>query len=263
MVWKVKDSPDEEKKKDKASASTTKAKKNSVHKGNSFGNSDTFYSTNHLIRIAQKKTCCPHCGAHDFFKTRTSMSRLWLLIISDQNPDLKCKRLFKILQQLQKELHSSKPSEIEVEESRLHIKSDSLLVVNQMNGEFAAKDLKMTSYLRIAKAKSKIFKPFPIEQIPKDLNTQVDALANLGSALSKPLFNTITIVHLLTPSIDHEDALQIDNEEGDWSSEIMNYLTHDQLPEDGMEDRKIRFKASRYVVILGRLYRRSSTGLNL
>ncbi|KAI3672721.1 hypothetical protein L6452_38818 [Arctium lappa] len=54
MVWRVKDSS-EEKKKDKAFKSTTNAKNNSVHKGKSFGNSDRYYSTNHLIRIAQRK----------------------------------------------------------------------------------------------------------------------------------------------------------------------------------------------------------------
>ncbi|KAI3702199.1 hypothetical protein L6452_27926 [Arctium lappa] len=67
MIWRVKDSS-EEKKKYKASASTTNANKNSVHKGNSFGNSDIYYSTNHLIRVAQKKICCSYCGAHDFEK---------------------------------------------------------------------------------------------------------------------------------------------------------------------------------------------------
>ncbi|KAI3664876.1 hypothetical protein L6452_43487 [Arctium lappa] len=51
MVWRVKDSS-EEKKKDKAFKSTSNAKKNSVHKDKSFGNSDIYYSTNHLIRIA-------------------------------------------------------------------------------------------------------------------------------------------------------------------------------------------------------------------
>ncbi|KAI3707588.1 hypothetical protein L6452_26214 [Arctium lappa] len=145
----------------------------------------------------------------------------------------------------------------------LHVKSDSLLVVNQINGEFAAKDSKMTPYLKVAKAKSAKFEPFSIEQIPRDLNTQEDALANLGSALSKPLFDTIPMVHLTTSSIDHDDIGQIDDEEEDWSSDIMNYLTREQLPEDRAEARKIRFKASRYVMIQGRLYRRSSTRLNL
>ncbi|KAI3746658.1 hypothetical protein L6452_09097 [Arctium lappa] len=71
----------------------------------------------------------------------------------------------------------------DLREKGLHVKSDSLLAVNQMNGEFAAKDSKMTAYLKVAKAKSAKFEPFSIKQIPRDLNTQADALANLGLAL--------------------------------------------------------------------------------
>ncbi|KAJ9535562.1 hypothetical protein OSB04_un001302 [Centaurea solstitialis] len=61
----------------------------------------------------------------------------------------------------------------------LHVRSDSLLVVNQINGEFQAKDSKMVSYLKIAKDKIARFDKFSIEQIPRDLNMQADALANL------------------------------------------------------------------------------------
>ncbi|KAI3759392.1 hypothetical protein L6452_07169 [Arctium lappa] len=42
--------------------------------------------------------------------------------------------------------------------TKLHVKSDSLLVVNQMNGYFAAKDSRMTAYLEITKDKSEEFK---------------------------------------------------------------------------------------------------------
>ncbi|KAI3771139.1 hypothetical protein L6452_02297 [Arctium lappa] len=66
MVWRVKGSSDQEKKNDKAYASTSKAKRNSAHKGKSFDNLDMLYSTNHLIRVALKKICCSYCGAHDF-----------------------------------------------------------------------------------------------------------------------------------------------------------------------------------------------------
>ncbi|KAI3770601.1 hypothetical protein L6452_01741 [Arctium lappa] len=63
----------------------------------------------------------------------------------------------------------------------LHVKSDTLLVINQMNGEFEAKESKMTAYLKVAKAKSEVFQHFSITQIPMDQNTQADALANLGT----------------------------------------------------------------------------------
>ncbi|KAI3757912.1 hypothetical protein L6452_05456 [Arctium lappa] len=149
--------------------------------------------------------------------------------------------------------------------TRLHVRSDSSLVVNQINGEFAAKDSRMIAYYKKVKEEAKKFSHFVIEQIPRDQNTQADALANLGSALSRTTFDNIPIVHLATPSIKEDDNISVApiEEENSWSDDIRNYLEHDQLPDDKMEARKIRFKASRYVMIRGQLYRRSSTGLNL
>ena len=72
--------------------------------------------------------------------------------------------------------------------TELNVSSDSLLVVNQIKGEFAAKDAKMTSYLDLAKKKSKEFQEFSVQQVPRNQNTQADALANLGPALSGNTF---------------------------------------------------------------------------
>ena len=67
----------------------------------------------------------------------------------------------------------------------LHVKSDSLLFVKQMNSEFQTKDSKMMAYLKLANERSKQFEKFTIEKIPRDQNTQADALANLGSAFNR------------------------------------------------------------------------------
>ncbi|KAI3771957.1 hypothetical protein L6452_03129 [Arctium lappa] len=149
--------------------------------------------------------------------------------------------------------------------THLHVRSDSSLVVNQINGEFAAKDSRMIAYYKIVKEEAKKFSRFIIEQIPRDQNTQADALANLGSALNQTTFDSIPIVHLATPSIkdDNNTLVAPIEEENSWPDDIKNYLENDQLPDDRIEARKVRFKASRYVVIRGQLYRRSSTGLNL
>ncbi|KAJ9536419.1 hypothetical protein OSB04_un000411 [Centaurea solstitialis] len=57
---------------------------------------------------------------------------------------------------------------------QLHVRSDSLLVVNQVNGDFQAKDSKMMSYLKAVKDRIARFEHFLIEQIPRDLNMQAD-----------------------------------------------------------------------------------------
>ncbi|KAJ9542437.1 hypothetical protein OSB04_028943 [Centaurea solstitialis] len=114
----------------------------------------------------------------------------------------------------------------------LHVRSDSLLVVNQINGEFQAKDSKMISYLKIAKDKIARFDKFSIEQIPRDLNMQADALANLGSAFNEPTLESVPIIHLMSPTIEEAQMIE---ENHDWSNDIWNYLKNDQLPEDKLE----------------------------
>ncbi|KAJ9544403.1 LOW QUALITY PROTEIN: hypothetical protein OSB04_024110 [Centaurea solstitialis] len=142
----------------------------------------------------------------------------------------------------------------------LHVRSDSLLVVNQINGEFQAKDSKMISYLKIAKDKIARFDKFSIEQIPRDLNMQADALANLGSAFNEPTLESVPIIHLMSPTIEEAQMIE---ENHDWSNDIWNYLKNDQLPEDKLEARKVRLKSSRYTIFDDQLYRRSTTGLIL
>uniref|UniRef100_A0A803N973 RNase H type-1 domain-containing protein n=1 Tax=Chenopodium quinoa TaxID=63459 RepID=A0A803N973_CHEQI len=62
----------------------------------------------------------------------------------------------------------------------LEVISESLLMVNQVNGEYAAKDARMVAYLEVTKKLIKEFKEFKIDQVPRNLNTEADALANLG-----------------------------------------------------------------------------------
>ncbi|KAJ9556549.1 hypothetical protein OSB04_011163 [Centaurea solstitialis] len=146
---------------------------------------------------------------------------------------------------------------------QLHVRSDSLLVVNQVNGDFQAKDSKMMSYLKAVKDRIARFEQILIEQIPRDLNMQADALANLGSAFHDPFMENIPILHLTTATIAANDEVQMNEELYNWSLDIWNYLKHDQLPEDKMEARKTRSKASRYTIFEDQLYRRSTTGLLL
>ena len=70
-------------------------------------------------------------------------------------------------------------TELEVES--LNIYSDSHLVVNQVQGNYIAKDRCMMAYLDEVKAMSMKIKNFKICQIPKEENKQVDAMANLAS----------------------------------------------------------------------------------
>ncbi|KAJ9558912.1 hypothetical protein OSB04_013526 [Centaurea solstitialis] len=130
----------------------------------------------------------------------------------------------------------------------LHVRSDSLLIVNQVNGDFQAKDSKMMTYLDVVKNRIAQFVRFTIEQVPRDLNMQADTLANLGSAFNDPSLENIPILHLMAPTIEAKEEVHMNEDSSNWSLDIWNYLKHDQLPSDKMEARKVRFKASRYTI---------------
>ncbi|XP_021762896.1 uncharacterized protein LOC110727596 [Chenopodium quinoa] len=146
----------------------------------------------------------------------------------------------------------------------LDVYSDSLLVVSQITGDFAAKDSEMTAYLDIAKEKAKHFEPFTISQIPRNQNAQADALANLASALKKTTFTNIPLVHLQKPFVSFKEILLVDdiNNDDDWTKPIIDYLTKDILLNDKAESRKLKYKASGYHIIDGVLFHKSASGLS-
>ena len=74
---------------------------------------------------------------------------------------------------------------------RIKILSDFELVVNQMNGIYQARDLKMTTYLKKAMELKEHFSNVNIEQIPRDENSHTDALANLNSTVQVTESNRI------------------------------------------------------------------------
>ncbi|XP_048496342.1 uncharacterized protein LOC125495612 [Beta vulgaris subsp. vulgaris] len=170
----------------------------------------------------------------------------------------------------------------------LKVFSDSLLIVSQIKGKFAAKYFKMAMYLEIAQRKSKVFDPFDILQIPRDQNAQADALANLGSYLRDISFTSVPIVHLANSAVakNVEDTIAATTEQPQdtqkvvgsignhvatsdpdveevsvsWTKPLYDYLANDVLLANKAEARKIRFKASTYMLIQGVLFKKSAAG---
>ncbi|KAG7548005.1 Integrase catalytic core [Arabidopsis suecica] len=70
---------------------------------------------------------------------------------------------------------------------------DSQLVVNQFNGDYEAKDLRMEAYLEVVKDLSKDFKKFELVRIPRGENTTADALAALASTSDPELKRVIPV----------------------------------------------------------------------
>lgn len=62
------------------------------------------------------------------------------------------------------------------------LKSDSLRVVSQRNGEFECKEASMSKYMQLIQEKVKTLKRFVIDQVPRTENHKADALSKLASS---------------------------------------------------------------------------------
>ncbi|KAL0826877.1 hypothetical protein Bca101_050554 [Brassica carinata] len=78
--------------------------------------------------------------------------------------------------------------------------SDSQLIINQVQGEYQAKDDSMIQYLAVAQLLIKIFKSCKLTQIPREQNSQADALANLESTLETNSQMSIPLLVLQWPA---------------------------------------------------------------
>ena len=68
---------------------------------------------------------------------------------------------------------------------------------------------------------------------------------------------TIPMAHLLQPSIvEHAEVGVIMNESNKWITPIKEYLINDNLPNDSLEAKRLRYRVTRYLVLSGELYRR-------
>jgi ABC-type transporter Mla subunit MlaD len=153
-------------------------------------------------------------------------------------------------------------SAIALQANSLHIYCDSLLVVNQISGDYAAKDEKMKTYLTEAKKLLGKFKHVQIEHISRDLNGHADALASLASAVAPELRRTISVGVQNLPSVGEviNEVCSVDQSLS-WMSPILAYLKDDILPADRKEADRVRRVAPRYWVSKeGHLYKRSYTG---
>ena len=70
----------------------------------------------------------------------------------------------------------------ELEANRLRIPSDSQLIVGQVNGEYEAREDRMTRYLKLVRNAMNWFDEVTLVQVPHEQNTEANALAKLASS---------------------------------------------------------------------------------
>ena len=78
----------------------------------------------------------------------------------------------------------------------IQVFSNSQLIINQVQGEYQAKNDSMIQYLVVAQRLIKKIKSCKLTQIPREQNSQADGLANLGSALKTNSYMSIPLLVL-------------------------------------------------------------------
>ncbi|XP_021827276.1 uncharacterized protein LOC110767920 [Prunus avium] len=137
---------------------------------------------------------------------------------------------------------------------RIKMIGDSNLVLSQLQGDFAVKEMTLAPYRTTAEKLMGAFEQIALEHIPGITNRYANALATLGSKLSftKEQPN-IAVIRKDMPTVEAMSLEEVP-EEGDWRTCIQEELV--SLRKEG----SIK-KLKEYVVILGELYRRLPSGI--
>ncbi|XP_074337018.1 uncharacterized protein LOC141674193 [Apium graveolens] len=136
-------------------------------------------------------------------------------------------------------------------------RSDSELVVNQVNGGFQARGPRTELYLRCTQRLIGMFKEVRLECVPWEKNSNADALAKMGSQQEAVLLGSIPLEIQEVPSIPEIDTMQVDEAPKEtWMTPILAYIRKGILLEDKFKARRLRYQAARYVIYDEVLYKR-------
>ena len=126
------------------------------------------------------------------------------------------------------------------------MKTDSQLVVNQILGEYEARNANMQKYLKKTQEMISGFEAVHVERLPRSQNEQVDALSKLGSSSMQNLKRSV-LVEVKPLSAIHEDVTFVFNvgskDIPDWMTNIIQYKETGDLLANSILTRKLKLKA--------------------
>ncbi|XP_016164614.1 uncharacterized protein LOC107607148 [Arachis ipaensis] len=131
---------------------------------------------------------------------------------------------------------------------------DSLLVVQQIQGEYQVNDPLLERYWLVAKDLISKFSSFIILHVHRDKNIRADVLSKLAATRSDTQTSALSQLTLKKPSIE---LLSISiNHLHDWRTPFLEYINTGTIPRDELNMQHFKRRASLYTNIGGELYRR-------
>ena len=114
----------------------------------------------------------------------------------------------------------------------------------------------MAAYLAKAQEMHHNFRKFTIQQLPREQNSNADALEKLATIKDVELINVVPIDYLDSPSILAPDEVETVQPQDGWMEPIIKYLISGELHRDKKATRKLLYQVPRYIIMDNRLYRR-------
>ncbi|XP_074351547.1 uncharacterized protein LOC141690667 [Apium graveolens] len=146
---------------------------------------------------------------------------------------------------------------LEVRAVNLIVQSDSELVVNQVNGGFQARGPRTELYMRCTKRLLGKFSSARLESVPREENSNADALAKMGSQMDSIQLGQIPLGIQEVPSIPEVEVFQTQEiPKENWMTPIHNYIQSGAVPEDKLQARRLWYQAAKYIEYDGVLYKR-------
>ncbi|XP_075080132.1 uncharacterized protein LOC142165489 [Nicotiana tabacum] len=106
------------------------------------------------------------------------------------------------------------------------------------------------------------FKEWTLDHVPREQNSEADALANLGSSVEEDDIVTGPVIQLSKPVIEEGHAdISSTSLTWDWRNKYIDYLKHGKLLTDPKESRTLRARAAQFSLDKNEtLYKRTFDG---
>ena len=137
------------------------------------------------------------------------------------------------------------------------IRSDSQLVVGQVNDEYETRDQRMSKYVSLVNLRLRSFVAWRLEHFPRNSNAKADALAVVAASLPIKEIVLLPVYYQPEPSTTTNRVNEIDETRPSWMTLIARYLSSGELPDNRAEAYKIQVQAAQFSLVNGQLYKRS------
>jgi ribonuclease HI len=144
--------------------------------------------------------------------------------------------------------------------ANVEIRSDSQVVVGQVQGQFEAQEDRMARYLEQVRQFQSYFERVVITKIPQDENIRADEFSKIASGTDEEIeASRRQIIVLTEPSITPKvNVMEADTtpNEPEWATKTNQFLRNGLLPEDKVAARKVKIQATRFCLLGEVLYKR-------